>query len=123
MLYLCVDCDQMLTGLVHVDCSLHSVSRLLLHPQRDAKDCGTERCHWLVCRSVSVVIFQLNPTLQPCHHSSNLCLSISPPGFLPRLVKVAPACAIMISTYEFGKAFFHQHNQERMLGPVQTSSN
>uniref|UniRef100_A0A8C6UXG2 Mitochondrial glutathione transporter SLC25A40 n=1 Tax=Neogobius melanostomus TaxID=47308 RepID=A0A8C6UXG2_9GOBI len=27
-------------------------------------------------------------------------------GFLPRLIKVAPACAIMISTYEFGKAFF-----------------
>ncbi|XP_040020449.2 mitochondrial glutathione transporter SLC25A40 isoform X2 [Gasterosteus aculeatus] len=33
-------------------------------------------------------------------------------GFLPRLIKVAPACAIMISTYEFGKAFFHKHNQD-----------
>uniref|UniRef100_UPI0037E953DB mitochondrial glutathione transporter SLC25A40 n=1 Tax=Semicossyphus pulcher TaxID=241346 RepID=UPI0037E953DB len=43
-------------------------------------------------------------------------------GFLPRLIKVAPACAIMISTYEFGKAFFRKHNQERMLGPLQTSS-
>lgn len=32
-------------------------------------------------------------------------------GFLPRLIKVAPACAIMISTYEFGKAFFRKHNQ------------
>ncbi|XP_060747877.1 probable mitochondrial glutathione transporter SLC25A39 isoform X2 [Tachysurus vachellii] len=31
-------------------------------------------------------------------------------GFLPRVIKVAPACAIMISTYEFGKAFFRQHN-------------
>uniref|UniRef100_A0A4W4EKU4 Mitochondrial glutathione transporter SLC25A39 n=1 Tax=Electrophorus electricus TaxID=8005 RepID=A0A4W4EKU4_ELEEL len=29
-------------------------------------------------------------------------------GFLPRVVKVAPACAVMISTYEFGKAFFHK---------------
>lgn len=36
-------------------------------------------------------------------------------GFLPRLIKVAPACAIMISTYEFGKAFFRKHNQERAL--------
>ncbi|XP_033836963.1 probable mitochondrial glutathione transporter SLC25A40 isoform X1 [Periophthalmus magnuspinnatus] len=36
-------------------------------------------------------------------------------GFLPRLIKVAPACAIMISTYEFGKAFFHKRNQARSL--------
>ncbi|XP_030248928.1 mitochondrial glutathione transporter SLC25A40 [Sparus aurata] len=43
-------------------------------------------------------------------------------GFLPRLIKVAPACAIMISTYEFGKAFFRKNNQERILGPLQTSS-
>ncbi|MBN3305620.1 S2540 protein, partial [Amia calva] len=34
-------------------------------------------------------------------------------GFLPRLIKVAPACAIMISTYEFGKAFFRKRNWER----------
>ena len=44
------------------------------------------------------------------------------PGFLPRLIKVAPACAIMISTYEFGKAFFRKNNQERILGPLQTSN-
>lgn len=43
-------------------------------------------------------------------------------GFLPRLIKVAPACAIMISTYEIGKAFFRKHNQERILGPLQTSN-
>ncbi|XP_059195549.1 probable mitochondrial glutathione transporter SLC25A40 [Centropristis striata] len=43
-------------------------------------------------------------------------------GFLPRLVKVAPACAIMISTYEIGKAFFRKHNQERTLGQLQTSN-
>uniref|UniRef100_A0A3Q3ELG8 Solute carrier family 25 member 40 n=1 Tax=Labrus bergylta TaxID=56723 RepID=A0A3Q3ELG8_9LABR len=42
--------------------------------------------------------------------------------FIPRLIKVAPACAIMISTYEFGKAFFRKHNQERMLMPLQTSN-
>ncbi|XP_026780571.2 probable mitochondrial glutathione transporter SLC25A40 isoform X2 [Pangasianodon hypophthalmus] len=33
-------------------------------------------------------------------------------GFMPRLIKVAPACAIMISTYEFGKAFFRKQNQK-----------
>lgn len=31
-------------------------------------------------------------------------------GITPRVVKVAPACAIMISTYEFGKAFFRNYN-------------
>lgn len=43
-------------------------------------------------------------------------------GFLPRLIKLAPACAIMISTYEFGKAFFRKHNQERIAGQLQTST-
>ncbi|XP_060758208.1 probable mitochondrial glutathione transporter SLC25A39 isoform X3 [Neoarius graeffei] len=37
-------------------------------------------------------------------------------GFLPRVIKVAPACAIMISTYEFGKAFFRKHNEEQRGG-------
>lgn len=32
-------------------------------------------------------------------------------GIVPRIIKVAPACAIMISTYEFGKAFFRQYNE------------
>ncbi|XP_009882161.1 PREDICTED: solute carrier family 25 member 39-like [Charadrius vociferus] len=36
-------------------------------------------------------------------------------GFLPRVIKVAPACAIMISTYELGKTFFQKLNQERRL--------
>ncbi|XP_053944102.1 probable mitochondrial glutathione transporter SLC25A39 isoform X6 [Cuculus canorus] len=36
-------------------------------------------------------------------------------GFLPRVIKVAPACAIMISTYEFGKTFFQKLNQDRRL--------
>ncbi|KAM9844049.1 mitochondrial glutathione transporter SLC25A39 isoform 2-T2 [Aulostomus maculatus] len=37
-------------------------------------------------------------------------------GFMPRVIKVAPACAVMISTYEFGKAFFQKLNldQERL---------
>ncbi|XP_036394779.1 solute carrier family 25 member 40 [Megalops cyprinoides] len=45
-------------------------------------------------------------------------------GFLPRLIKVAPACAIMISTYEFGKAFFRKRNQDLAAAAVtlQTST-
>ncbi|CAN9505967.1 unnamed protein product [Ophioblennius macclurei] len=34
-------------------------------------------------------------------------------GFIPRVIKIAPACAIMISTYEFGKLFFQKMNRER----------
>ncbi|KAM4706297.1 mitochondrial glutathione transporter SLC25A40 isoform 2-T2 [Rhinophrynus dorsalis] len=36
-------------------------------------------------------------------------------GLIPRLIKVAPACAIMISTYEFGKTFFRKLNTEQQL--------
>jgi solute carrier family 25, member 39/40 len=36
-------------------------------------------------------------------------------GLAPRLFKVAPACAIMISTFEIGKSFFHQYNIEQFL--------
>ncbi len=31
-------------------------------------------------------------------------------GLTPRIVKVAPACAIMISTYEAFKQFFRRQN-------------
>jgi len=34
-------------------------------------------------------------------------------GLTPRLLKVAPACAIMISSYEFCKGYFKQHNIDR----------
>ncbi|KFQ34081.1 Solute carrier family 25 member 40, partial [Mesitornis unicolor] len=33
-------------------------------------------------------------------------------GVTPRLFKVAPACAIMISTYEYGKSFFSHLNEK-----------
>lgn len=47
-----------------------------------------------------------------CHQGAN---GVVLAGFLPRVIKVAPACAIMISTYEFGKTFFQKLNQERQL--------
>ncbi|ELV11228.1 Solute carrier family 25 member 39 [Tupaia chinensis] len=37
-------------------------------------------------------------------------------GFLPRIIKAAPSCAIMISAYEFGKSFFQRLNGERPRG-------
>ncbi|XP_023247859.1 solute carrier family 25 member 40 isoform X2 [Copidosoma floridanum] len=36
-------------------------------------------------------------------------------GLVPRLVKVAPACAIMISTFEYGKNFFQNYNANRAM--------
>lgn len=34
-------------------------------------------------------------------------------GIVPRVVKVVPACAIMISTFEYGKVFFKRLAQSR----------
>lgn len=34
-------------------------------------------------------------------------------GLTPRLFKVVTACAVMISTYEFGKKFFYTHNVKK----------
>lgn len=34
-------------------------------------------------------------------------------GAVPRIVKVAPACAIMISSYEYGKSFFYRYNASK----------
>ncbi|KAJ6666738.1 hypothetical protein lerEdw1_020462 [Lerista edwardsae] len=34
-------------------------------------------------------------------------------GLVPRLVKIVPSCAIMISVYEYGKSFFRKLNKER----------
>ncbi|XP_032093904.1 solute carrier family 25 member 40 [Thamnophis elegans] len=34
-------------------------------------------------------------------------------GIIPRLTKIAPACAIMISTYEYGKIFFRTLNKDK----------
>lgn len=37
-------------------------------------------------------------------------------GLTPRLVKVAPACAIMIATFEHGKRFFQSYNARKAIG-------
>ena len=34
-------------------------------------------------------------------------------GLVPRVSKVAPACAVMIASYEYGRHFFSRLNQKR----------
>ncbi|XP_071943541.1 mitochondrial glutathione transporter SLC25A40-like [Antedon mediterranea] len=36
-------------------------------------------------------------------------------GITPRILKVMPACAIMLGSYEFGKSFFRKYNAERTI--------
>ncbi|CAD5117888.1 DgyrCDS6633 [Dimorphilus gyrociliatus] len=40
-------------------------------------------------------------------------------GLVPRVVKIAPACAIMISSYEYGKVFFANYNSQIQKTEVQ----
>lgn len=42
-------------------------------------------------------------------------------GLVPRVVKVAPACAIMISSYEYFKNYFKARNREQRLGISEAS--
>ncbi|XP_067418359.1 mitochondrial glutathione transporter SLC25A40 isoform X2 [Emydura macquarii macquarii] len=44
-------------------------------------------------------------------------------GIVPRLIKVAPACAIMISSYEYGKSFFRKLNKQKNMQSYLFSSN
>ncbi|KAI5636343.1 mitochondrial carrier protein domain-containing protein [Phthorimaea operculella] len=40
-------------------------------------------------------------------------------GLLPRIFKVAPACAIMIATFEYGKQFFQTYNSQKYKEKMQ----
>lgn len=40
-------------------------------------------------------------------------------GLLPRIFKVAPACAIMIATFEYGKQFFRVYNTQKYKEKMQ----
>lgn len=42
-------------------------------------------------------------------------------GTVPRLVKVAPACAIMISSFEYGKIFFNRLANQQFSRSSKTS--
>lgn len=41
-------------------------------------------------------------------------------GLGPRIIKVAPACAIMVSTFEYGKLFFQNRNMQVYYKNVNT---
>lgn len=36
-------------------------------------------------------------------------------GIVPRVIKVAPSCAIMITCYESGKQYFYEYNQTKLV--------
>lgn len=40
-------------------------------------------------------------------------------GVVPRIFKVAPACAIMIATFEYGKQFFQTYNTQQYKEKMQ----
>lgn len=44
-------------------------------------------------------------------------------GLTPRLVKVAPACAIMIASFEYGKNFFYNYNVAHYQAKRETEKN
>lgn len=58
-----------------------------------------------VCVYFSLLLIKIRPEL------SNETLTVS--GLAPRIIKVAPACAIMISSYEFFKTLFYNRNLQQ----------
>ncbi|KAG8227652.1 hypothetical protein J437_LFUL007848 [Ladona fulva] len=36
-------------------------------------------------------------------------------GIVPRVLKVAPACAVMVMSFEYGKRFFQLHNRREYI--------
>jgi len=53
-----------------------------------------------------------NDWLVNVHGEQNVETTAFATGLVPRVVKVAPACAVMISTYEYGKTAFSKYNKE-----------
>lgn len=40
-------------------------------------------------------------------------------GLMPRIFKVAPACAIMIASFEYGKQFYQKYNVQKYKEKMQ----
>ncbi|XP_050421534.1 probable mitochondrial glutathione transporter SLC25A40 isoform X2 [Adelges cooleyi] len=53
-------------------------------------------------------------TLGDIYHRNGVRAIFS--GLTPRIIKVAPACAIMVSTFEYGKMFFQNRNMQYYRG-------
>ncbi|KAG8320680.1 hypothetical protein J6590_062572 [Homalodisca vitripennis] len=43
-------------------------------------------------------------------------------GLTPRLLKTAPSCAIMVSTFEYGKSYFEQYNVKKYMSQIKSDS-
>ncbi|XP_068862860.1 mitochondrial glutathione transporter SLC25A40 [Aphelocoma coerulescens] len=66
--------------------------------------------------SIAAVITQPFDVMKT-HRQTQLWESETLKSIIPRVIKVAPACAIMISTYEYGKSFFSHLNEKTNQHP------
>uniref|UniRef100_A0A8B9MJZ8 Solute carrier family 25 member 40 n=1 Tax=Accipiter nisus TaxID=211598 RepID=A0A8B9MJZ8_9AVES len=72
-----------------------------------------ERFKKMMCKEVGIAaVITLPFDVVKTHRQTELWESETLKSIIPRLFKVAPACAIMISTYEYGKSFFSHLNEK-----------
>ena len=88
-----------------------------LHVAAAPEDPGRVRHQGPLCRWASLCVCPHPGEVGAPWDSTSDPSLLSTAGFLPRIIKAAPSCAIMISTYEFGKSFFQRLNREQLLSP------
>uniref|UniRef100_A0A8C0BXQ4 Solute carrier family 25 member 40 n=1 Tax=Buteo japonicus TaxID=224669 RepID=A0A8C0BXQ4_9AVES len=79
-------------------------------------------CKFVLCQKICLCItiaavITLPFDVVKTHRQTELWESETLKSIIPRLFKVAPACAIMISTYEYGKSFFSHLNEKMNQRP------
>ena len=71
------------------------------------------QCHPSLALCCNLALINVLQRSEVCFTYSVVGLSVV--GLVPRVVKVAPACAIMISSYEYFKNYFKALNREQRL--------
>lgn len=62
------------------------------------------------CRPTRTTTYQVMKRIYSAHGLKGLFT-----GIVPRVCKVAPACAVMVATFEYGKNFFQQYNKRMYI--------